>query len=258
MVHENDWDVLGIDPAPSKEAVIFDGTRWEVVCPQKLRDHIEARLRANPRTLIAWDSPLSFGRDNYYDRLVDKVAQNWVLDNVEARRFEEKAVNALPFAGVPQWAVSCASLGYPFGTPPKGLRLATDATPDMAMSEVPLVIEVHPAVAIGVWWLDRGIAPQLPVYKGRSMRCIEITELLRLDAEAGKDDDHLDACVAYHLGRGFLNGGAQWLGNPVAGGYVLPVGPSLTVLSRSYAQLPPPRRRRSKPLTALGGGNGGQ
>lgn len=248
-VRANDWVVLGIDPAPSKEAVIFDGARWEVVGPQTLRDHIEARLRANPHTLIAWDSPLSFGRDNYYDRVVDKVANNWVLDNVEVGRFEKKAVNALPFAGVPQWAVSCTSLGYPFGTPPNGLRLTEDVT--QAMSEGPLVIEVHPAVAIGVWWLDRGIAPPLPVYKGSSKRCKEITALLRLDAEAGADDDHLDACVAYHLGRDFLIGEARWLGNPAAGGYVLPVGPSLTVLRRSYAQVPPPRRRRPKVLPSL-------
>ncbi|MHB1047527.1 MAG: hypothetical protein ACYC4P_16115 [Thermoanaerobaculia bacterium] len=227
--------VLGIDPAPKKPAVTFDGSRFERVKPGALRDHLESRLRANPGTLIAWDAPLSFDQRDYYDRLIDKATRRWAEGHVKHRRFEDGAVNARPFAGLPHWAVTCSVLGLPFGLPPAGLRLAASRA-DLDLP-CPLVIEVHPAVALGIWWLSAKAPMALPRYKANAEACRSIVSVLGFPVECEEDDDALDAYVAYRLGAGFIEGWTSWVGSPDCGGYVLPDGTSSEELRGLVASL---------------------
>jgi hypothetical protein len=44
---------------------------------------------------------------------------------------------------------------------------------------------------------------------------------LEIPDTAGRDDDHLDAWVAWKMADQFLRGKADWLGSPAAGGYVV-------------------------------------
>jgi hypothetical protein len=212
--------VIGIDPAPTKPALIYHNKGFEQVPAVDLPAFIARCLEANPSTLIAWDAPLSFSPADFYDRPVDKVVRNWAKEHVVGGRFAEGAINARSFAGLPHWVVSCASLGFPFGTPPHGLRLAP-VSPDLSQP-APLVIEVHPAVAIGAWWLDAASSTPLPRYKGKSKECACIAEKLRLPSGCEDNDDVLDAFVAYRLGELFLEGDACWVGDPATGGYVMP------------------------------------
>lgn len=212
--------VLGIDPAPTKDALAYHKEGFKRVPAVELHGFIAEWLEANPATLIAWDAPLSFSSADFYDRPVDKVVRKWAKEHVLGDRFAEGAINARPFAGLPHWAVSCASLGLPFGTPPHGLRLAPVA-PDFSQP-APLVIEVHPAVAIGAWWLDAASSTPLPRYKGKPQECACIAKTLGLPSGCERDDDVLDAFVAYRLGEMFLKGDACWVGDPETGGYVMP------------------------------------
>ncbi len=87
-------------------------------------------------------------------------------------------------------------------------------------------MEVHPAVALAVWWAEREDVPfPMPRYKNDVEACRQIAttlgfhELARLDL---LDDDVLDSFVACRLGRQFLTGESVWIGDPLIGGYLLP------------------------------------
>lgn len=234
-----DWSVIGVDPAPTKETVIYDGEAFKSFKPHEMRRVIADAIAKNPRLIIAWDAPLSFDHlgsvgclPDFYDRKIDKVVRKWAA---EAKGFSAKAINARAFAGLPHWAISCATLGLPFGTPPSGLRLVEA----LAGSDGPVAIEVHPAVALGVWWLEKGVEAPFPNYKGDKQQTREIARALRSElAELTEermsdlDDDHLDALAAYRLGVLFRDGKACWVGSPKTGGYVLPMGRACDELSR--------------------------
>lgn len=185
-----------------------------------IREFITECIRENAATLIAWDAPLSFAPTDLSDRTVDKVVRAWAQSYVNRRRFAEKAVSVRIFSGLPHWVVSCASLGFPFGTPPSGLQLA-DAAPGTSEPR-PLVVEVHPAVAIGAWWLASACPDPLPRYKGDARACARVAAELDFPPTSGKDDDTLDSFVAYRLGELFIQGDARWLGSARTGGYVMP------------------------------------
>lgn len=211
------WRVMGVDPAPKKAAVVYSEGVWTEVAASALREFVLDAIAESHMTLIAWDAPLSYDHANHSDRLVDRAARAWAKRQVELGRFHPKAVHALPFAGVPHWAVTCHALGLPFGDPPEGLRLVQDPPLDG-----PVAIEVHPAVALGAWWVESGCSEPMPRYKGDSSACARIVSVLGFPAAAAVSDDTLDAYVACRLGELFLSGGASWVGNPAIGGYVMP------------------------------------
>ncbi len=83
-------------------------------------------------------------------------------------------------------------------------------------------IEVHPAVALGAWWVEAGCPEPMPRYKGRPEQCRMIAEALDFPVGSAVDDDALDAFVAHRLGELFLDGRASCVGDRSAGGYVMP------------------------------------
>lgn len=229
---------VGIDPAPSKDALVCCGNEsFERVPARELVDFVEGLAAAHEDVLIAWDSPLSFDAGNgYSDRPVDKRVRKWIKGQIREGRLATGAVNVLPFAGCPHWAISCAALGLPFAASAGGgrWRLAESANESGHR-----VIEVHPAVALARWWIAAGRTrprPPLPKYKGikKADRAPALATIrdglnhafahLAIPEAAIQDDDHLDAWVAWRMATDFDNGQAAWVGSPSEGGYVLPVG----------------------------------
>lgn len=219
------WTVIGIDPAPSKAAIAcMNGSEFVRVAAAELPAWVANILVEHEKVLIAWDAPLSFDPTNgYSDRPVDREVRAWV--KAQGNMISSNTVSVLPFAGCPHWAISCAALGMPFGAKPGGLQLA--ATPDDGDK---LVVEVHPAVSLARWWVAHVEDEPMPKYKGVSKPEMATaidrirTRLAHLEIPVGAamDDDHLDAWVGWKMGEGFLNGDAEWIGTPEAGGYVVP------------------------------------
>ncbi len=116
-------------------------------------------------------------------------------------------------------------LGLPFSRSGKNpYRLAS--TKEDVTNGGTWVLEVHPAVALAVWWADlQNVTHPMPRYKNNTEACRQIAMTLgfhgltQLDQ---LDDDILDSYVAWRLGRQFLTGESIWIGNPHIGGYVLP------------------------------------
>ena len=216
----NKWHVIGIDPAPTKPAIVFDGDDFHSIKPLEIREYIIEAAQKWSSLLIAWDAPLSFDITDFYDRRVDKAVRKWIKTQEANRHFSEKAINVRAFAGLSHWAISCFTLGLPFGQPPRGLALLSGVP---TKEQIGLfAIEVHPAVAMGAKWISRQFSDPFPRYKGNPTACAEIAERLCFPKDAGKNDDTLDAYAAYWLGQLFLSGEASWLGNPATGGYVMP------------------------------------
>lgn len=226
------WNVLGVDPAPRKDTVICRGSTFVTVEAVGLPRHLREELNRNPRSLIAWDAPLAFARTNFYDRDIDRATREWV-GGLKPSEVESKAVNPCEFARLSHWAVTCESIGLPFGSPPNDLKVASGIPGEGEQG--PLVIEVHPAVALLAWWRDKSVKEPFPAYKGSKSKkdaAAYIAAALSFPKVAGHDHDHLDAFAAFRLGRMFLKGEARWVGDPMVGGYVLPNGPTAVAIQK--------------------------
>ncbi len=93
-----------------------------------------------------------------------------------------------------------------------------------------LIIEVHPAVSMGMMWLDSSISEPFPIYKkSRDARKV-IVENLKFPNKCIESDDILDAYVAYLMAKQFMSNFAMNLYDPVKGSYVLPKGKSFDEL----------------------------
>ena len=141
------WVTVGIDPAPKKAAGVWLNGEISSIQPIALRPFLEGLAESHPNTLIAWDAPLSFDRGDLCDRIADKVARAWVKRHVSAGHFAPGAIGVRAFAGLSHWTVSCLTLGFPFGDGLPGLRLATS---ENVLEGGLFVVEVHPAVALGL------------------------------------------------------------------------------------------------------------
>ena len=226
---EKSWYIVGVDPAPAKETVLCHGDgRFDRLPPRDLRAWFYQLLENHENVLIAWDAPLGFDSDDFYDRRIDKAARKWISSLVEKGRIEDKAVNAEQFAMLPHWAVSCHAVGYPFGSTPGRLRLADH------INNGHCLVEVHPAVALAVWWTEQQAEHPLKQYKNNRQEAAMIAGTLGFPSQAGTDDDHLDAYVAFKLGGMFLQDQARWVGSALFGGYVLPDCPGTDALEAFF------------------------
>ncbi len=223
------WYIVGVDPAPSKDTVICHGEGcFDRVPPQVLRAWFYELLENHENVLIAWDSPLGFDSDDFYDRKIDRAARKWIASLVEKGRIEDKAVNAKQFAALPHWTISCHAVGHPFGNSPGRLRLVD------FINKGHCLVEVHPAVALAVWWTARRISEPLKRYKNNKNETAQIAKKLGFPAAAGLDDDHLDAYMAFRLGKMLVQEEARWVGSSIFGGYVLPVCPETDALEAMF------------------------
>ena len=220
--------VLGIDPAPAKPAAIWSRTGLTKLRPAELRSFLEGQVRGLRSVIVVWDSPLSFDPGvGFSDRSIDRAARAWVSAKVSEGLIEAKAVSVVPFSGCPHWVLSCHVLGLPFGQEIEGLSLhAATESEEMPAPGRSFVVEVHPAVALAALWIDRRIDAPFPRYKGSAARDVPavVASQLGFPEQAGEDDDALDAFIAYRLGTQVISGEARVVGDPAAGGYLLPAG----------------------------------
>ena len=221
---------LGIDPASGKPSCIWENGKYEYIPPQQMRSYLEEILSNNIQYVIAWDAPISFNESSYSDRSIDKVSRKWVNIKIDEGCFEKKAINALPFSGLSHWVISCKVLGLPFGHPLSSAEIPNKQK--YSKSNQHQIIEVHPAVSLGVMWLDKCIETPFPVYKKSEDARKIITDKLKFPSICAKSDDILDAYVANLMANEFINGRAAYLNNPLDGSYVLPLGKSFEELTK--------------------------
>lgn len=224
--------VIGIDPAPSKKSTICDGQHFLQKSPEDLKCYLqELQSNANDKILICWDAPLSFGdnKSNFYTRKIESFFNN-------PSRLP-KGISVQGFAGCPHWAISQHLLGYPKigdfdhgAKPPFGLVFEREAITKS-------VTEVHPGLAIWVWLKDVRELNENWLYKKNSTTRTNIESALgklfpkdKQVIDQIENDDHLDAYVAWKLGRVWIDDEGKTvriLGNTRLGSFLLPYNESI-------------------------------
>lgn len=241
--------ILGIDPAPSKDTRLYDGgDRVYRYTPKCLKKRLEEERAEHEQLLICWDAPLiewndadiaegcdakGSDFDGLYTRPIDKCFSSKELFPQNGKEKTKKGVSVLGYAGCPHWTITKYCLGLPkIGTMDRSetpFSLLTDEAERGKESHE--IVEVHPAVALYYW-----NGKDLPKYKG-SKKETDIDALWQQLTEnapqrfAGipepADDDELDAIAAYLLGRDWLKGNAQLLGDRSKGAMLMPSDPEL-------------------------------
>lgn len=177
--------VIGIDPAPSKKAVIYDGEKFIEVPPVELKVYLDDEVVED--TLICWDAPLTGGipenfRGGYnpfYQRKIEQLI-NKKIKKLNGNK-EVKGISTIGYAGCPHWAITQYCLGFPLindqftQKEPISFELITNQDKrEKLLSDKKYVIEVHPALALWLWLKDCGIKNWN--YKGNSRKDKNISE----------------------------------------------------------------------------------
>lgn len=253
--------IVSIDPAPSKDAVVFDGQLQSIPASQ-----VPAfcwNLSQQPDTLLCWDAPLTGPAMSVAPAgQVGSFAQRQIEQFFSRKEtgFKTPAgISVLPYSGCPHWAITRASLGLPicgrfdWDTNELPFRLATSAaeiSPGAAR-----VVETHPAVAIWLWCKNLDDDDRPWVYKGRksSRTILEIWNTLSriwsqtqvqqvlnmIDAiEPPANDDQLDAIVGWVLGMLLVgrHPSVGILGTRATGAIALPIDHQLQTSFNRFLQ----------------------
>ncbi|WHZ06841.1 MAG: hypothetical protein OJF59_000594 [Cytophagales bacterium] len=217
--------IIGIDPAPAKGSTIFDGIKcYPSMNPDEVIKFIE---ELEPPVLICWDAPLTGPgelKDGMFtDRPIEKYFRRMLRQEPDKQKVGGISVQG--YAGCTHWTVS----KYIFGLPRiSRLEIDEENLPfKLATSRDSIkkhIIEVHPAMAIYLW------LENVPVYKRKPNVAKDLFGQLKdkgifaptMPFEI-KDDDQLDALVAYSLGRRWIdNAGVSLIGDKKNGQLLLP------------------------------------
>jgi len=107
--------VLGIDPAPVKNSIVFDGIKFREFSPYNLKRFIDKISYIKDDIFIAWDAPLSgaISKKNFnlYERDIERYFNR---NNKRIRDFSiPKGISTLGFASCSHWTLSQYIFGYP-------------------------------------------------------------------------------------------------------------------------------------------------
>ncbi len=193
--------ILGIDPAPGKESVVYDGKKFLSFDYKELKRYLFAHKEP---LLICWDAPLGVDVE-------ESLTMKRVEKELRALK-PPKGINVLPFATCPHWTISQYLFGLPniCGCEPKAKLI----TSFCASLEKLNIIEVHPALSMWLWLRDKDLNWH---YKGNRVKKSEvkkrIVEIVKALSQKFREiafpkienDDQLDAFVAWLLGYFFIH-----------------------------------------------------
>jgi len=225
--------LLGIDPAPSKQSVVFDGEQFFSLEPFALKPFLEDVVDNN--TFISWDAPLGddFSASLSY-KPIEKIlnTKNSYIDGKKPPR----GISTLPFASCPHWSISQYVLGYPIVNNElinkEKLKYRLVQSNDDTTKEKPNLFETHPAYSLWVFLKDDLENFKYKGSKESKLIFEQIKEIL-FEKEVFKkysyiknyidNDDKLDSFLAYVNLELFLEKRAFVYGSATMGAMLLPL-----------------------------------
>jgi len=226
--------ILGIDPAPVKNSVVFDGVKFRTFTPYNLKKFIQKLTYKSQDIFIAWDAPLSGAIEktnlNLYERKIEKYFNR---NNKKVRNFLiPKGISTLGYAGCSHWTIS----QYIFGYPNLNEDISINHSFKLVQNQSDInyengfqLTEIHPALSMWIVLKDSLSTHPLFIdtwqYKGANAkdklnpkrREIIIDTLIsidfvkkEIDLEPFKDelmlsDDKLDTFFCWLLGKKLIN-----------------------------------------------------
>lgn len=240
----NDVLVLGIDPAPAKKTVIFDGKEFII------KDHNELieYLKDHENVLICWDAPLTGPhgcKKNVTNAFSQRPIEAFFTRSHKKYDFKvPKGISVMGYSGCPHWAITKSVLGLPkIGQYEQEIETPYQLITSDLYSSGKCVVEVHPAVAIWLWckgdipeemtWLYKSdrvtfgiILEKLATKKIISIEIKNMFDAILKKHKGKIPDDHLDAYIAWYLGNQFLHKKQEHpvvlIGNTNTGAWLLP------------------------------------
>jgi len=238
--------ILGIDPAPSKKSIVFNGECFKSFSVKDLKEYLDS---VDENVFIAWDAPLS-GADESFS--IRKIESFFYLRSKTAKHLEiPKGISTLGFSTCPHWTIS----QYIFAYPVMNYDYVCNLEWKLIMSENEInfngakqLTEIHPALSLWIL-LKNEINDELFLnswqYKGRDenldaitkRRQIIVDKLVELNFTKSiilvttflKDkmkhsDDYLDAFVCWLLAKKLLDGSfeVKIYGDELRGSFLLP------------------------------------
>ncbi|RLA80763.1 MAG: hypothetical protein DRG78_10355 [Epsilonproteobacteria bacterium] len=238
--------IIGIDPAPSKKSIVFDGEIFLELTPIELKNYIEALSKNHDSIFISWDAPLSAAIDKENFSLTIRKIERFF--NRLGRHAKElgipEGISTLGYSGCPHWSIS----QYIFGLPILNPSLQQSSKFNLVMNEADInekgyfITEIHPALSMWILLRDELKENELFKdswkYKGDNKletikrRTHLIDELLRLnivkteidiDKITINTDDQLDAFVCWLIARLLFKqeGRAKIYGDRLNGSFLL-------------------------------------
>jgi len=208
--------ILGIDPAPSKNSVVFDGKEFKEYNVNNLKKFIKS-FKDN-EVLICWDAPLDFDINfaNFYYRPIELFFK---ANNKKENDYQvelPKGISMSPIAGCPHWLMSQYVIGYPAIYYQNNEIFLIRKEEDLQKHQQNRlkIIEVHPALAIWIWLKEEKDNDKKWQYKKDKKVFKEILELLlKKEIISYEDknniinynDDYLDSYIAWKLGYMLIN-----------------------------------------------------
>lgn len=237
--------VLGIDPAPAKQSIIFNGEKFIYKTPIELKKFID---NIDQDTFIAWDAPLSAAVCNKdFSLTIRQIERFFYRQGKTAKDLKiPKGISTLGYSSCPHWTIS----QYIFGHPVVNEEFIKSLKWDLVMDSKDIgknsfqITEAHPALSI--WILLRDILKDEKLfknswqYKGYSSSDKDIVERKNIIIDALLDhkyvkssidikpkissDDELDAFMCYLLGFWAVNSENKSLilGDKINGSFLLP------------------------------------
>jgi len=222
--------VLGIDPAPSKKSIVYDGEVFHHFDILELQDYLNAIKEKHSDIFISWDAPLSAAlKKENFSLSIRKIEsffyrQSKTAQALNAGKGIPKGISTLGFSGCPHWTIS----QYLFGLPILNPSLQNSCVYKLLMSNAELeqnglhITEAHPALSM--WILlkdelkDENAFALSWQYKGNSAkdtllrRDILIKKILEHSLSKNvlsqrveiKSDDELDAFVCWLIAKHFV------------------------------------------------------
>jgi len=240
--------VLGIDPAPAKQSVIFDGKQFQHFTPKELKEYIDRFTMQEESLFVAWDAPLSAALDaDDFSLTIRRIERFFNRNGRSAKEMLiPEGISTLGFASCPHWSISQYIFGYPAIDPNyhKGMKfeLVMDNEYSFKKRAGHFITEIHPALSMWIL-LKESIEDVLFMdswkYKGDSSKstkkrshlivehlfALAITqEYIDTSTITIISDDELDAFVCWLLGRAFVESDkrVRIYGDSKRGSFLLP------------------------------------
>lgn len=237
--------ILGIDPAPAKQSIIFDGNNFLYKTPKELKTYID---NIDDDTFIAWDAPLSGAlSDKNFSLTIRQIERFFYRQGRTAKGLKiPKGISTLGYSACPHWTVSQYLFGYPVINSDIIKKLKWDlvnSVSDISKRRFQIT-EAHPSLSIWILLRDQLKSEKLFSsswqYKGYSKSDKEIDkrkniiiekllkhsivkDTIKSKIDIGSDDE-LDAFMCYILGSLAVNKKDEILilGDEINGSFLLP------------------------------------